>query len=65
MKWEEGPKIYGRWKAMADVTSSEPGTRGSLMLESIILPDDSPMENLAPAIKEALSRPSATTFVLW
>ena len=65
INWTEGPKIYGRWKCAADMASAVPSTKGLLLLESIILPEDSPMENLAPAKKESLAKGSATTFVLW
>ena len=60
-----GPLVYVRWKVMANLTSAEPGAKGTLLLESLVLPVETPMENLAPAKRTALGKASATTFVLW
>ena len=65
IKWEEGPLIYVRFKAQANLVSVEPDKQGLLILESIILPTDSPFESLPSPKKEALNKASAITFTLW
>ena len=50
---------------MADLVSAEPGKKGTLLLESLVLPEDTPFESLSPVKKEVLSRGSARSIVLW
>ena len=63
--WTEGDNVYVRWKYMASLTSAEVGAAGTLLLESMVLPDTKLLESLPPAKQEILSKGSCTTFVLW
>ena len=50
---------------MASMDSAEPGVKGSLVLESLVLPEDRPMENQPSIKKDVLKREAATTLNLW
>ena len=63
--WAKGPLIYTRCKISANPYTAEPGVKGILSLESLVLPEGTSMENLPPHKKEALNKGSATTFALW
>ena len=65
INWTEGNNVYVRWKFMASLTSAEVGAAGTLLLESMVLPDMKLLESLPPAKQEILSKGSCTTFVLW
>ena len=53
-----------RAKFSANLECSAPGAKGSIILESLVLPEDQPLETLPPAHKEVLSKGSAKTIVL-
>ena len=62
--WSEGPQILTRWKVSAG-SGVEPGSPGSILLESMILPEGVPLESLPQKKREVVNKSSCTTFVLW
>ena len=50
---------------MASVDNSEPGAKGALMLEALLLPEATRLENLPAGKKDVLCKGQATTIVLW
>ena len=47
--WEEGPLVYVCWKFVANISSAEPRSKGTFVLESLLLPRNRPHEALPTA----------------
>ena len=56
--WQD-PHRYVRWKYSANMSSAEPGVKGTLMLESLVLPESSELESLPHNKRQVLTREPA------
>ena len=50
---------------MANISSAEPGSKGTLIFESLLLPRNRPLEALPTVKKDVIKSGAATTFHLW